>query len=71
MTDPRKSRLLRLALNVYMAASDRDKAKEKGKWDKANPDSLALIRWARNADAGVASPNEFKFQLLPKPKDTK
>ena len=71
MTDPRKTRILRLALNVYTAISDREREKEKGKWDKANPDSLSLIRWARNADDGIASPNECKFQLLPKPKDIK
>ena len=71
MTDTRKARIIRLALNVYTATSDRERAKDKKKWGADNPDSLSLIRWARNADDGISAPNEFKFQLLPKPKDMK
>ena len=67
--DPKTARNFRIALNVFHAASDRQRAKKKSEWDKINPEGVELLRWARNADEGVPSSNEFKFQVLQRPKD--
>ena len=56
-------------MNVYNAASSRLRAKKKNEWDKVNPEGVELLRWARNAAGGKPGPNEFKFEILQKPKD--
>lgn len=66
--DPRVTRSIRTALNVYDTAMSRKRAKDASKWDKANPHGVSLLHWARNGESDAPDPREAKFQMLPRPR---
>ena len=66
--DPRILRAMRVASNVYTLASAHHNAKDKAAWEKANPDGMGSLRWARNGETEHPAENEYRFALPERPR---
>ena len=61
-------------MNVYNATKSRKEAKKKLEWDKAHPEGVRLIRWARTGkleDVPDVQTNTVVVSLPERPKDWK
>ena len=66
--NPKVMRNLRIASQVYQAATDRQRAKKKLVWDKENPGGAKLLKWARLGSSEKTEPGEVRVQLPERPR---